>query len=76
MVQGNVYLITVSLKRLFITYPREIYHPSSQRLRKKEEKKEISNFPKKKDNAWISRAHWSPRIIHAVLMHIGLMVWL
>ena len=43
---------------------------------KKEERKEASNFPKKKDNVWGSRAHWSPRIIHAVLMRIGFMVWL
>lgn len=75
-VQGRFCLTSASLKRYLITYPREIYHPSSQKPWKKEERKETSNFSKKKDNVWISRAHWSPRIIHAVLMHIGLMVWL
>lgn len=69
-------LIPASLKRYLITYPRETDHPSSQRPWNKEEKKETSNFSKKKASVWISRAHWSPRIIHAVLMHIGLMVWL
>ena len=76
VVQGNVCLISASLKKFLITYLREIYHSSSQRPGKKEERKETSNFSKKKDNVWINKAHWSPRLIHAVLMHIGLMVWL
>ena len=43
---------------------------------REEERKETLNFSKKKDNVWINRAHWSLRLIHAVLTHIAFMVWL
>lgn len=76
MIQGKVCLIPASLKKFLIIHPREIYCSRSQRPGKKKERKETSNFSKKKDNVWINRAHWSPRLIHAVLTHIAFMVWL
>lgn len=51
-------------------------HLSKEGRRKKEDWKETSNFSKKEDNVWICWALWSPMIIHAVLMHVGLRVWL
>lgn len=76
MVQGKVCLIPASLKKFLVIHPREIYCSRSQRPGKKKERKETSSFSKKKDNVWINKAHWPPRLIHAVLMHIAFMVWL
>ena len=79
MVQGKVCLIPASLKKFLLIHPREIYCSRSQRPGKKKERKErkeTSSFSKKKDNVWINKAPWPPRLIHAVLMHIAFVVGL
>lgn len=59
----------------------EVPHNLSQRnllpklpevMQEERGKKKAFSFFKKKDNVWMNRAPWSPRIIHAVLMHVWL----
>lgn len=76
MIQEKRCLICASLKNFLINCHREIYHLSSSKPLKREKRKETFTISEKKDNVWINKAHCSPRLIHAVLMHTGLMVWL